>query len=89
MKVASTCLGDFLISTPMTRIVTLHRRPVVFISRSRQRPNVKASLQFLSYPDADTSGYAELPKLGSETDGSSIETDAANNTVISSYVLHR
>ena len=44
---------------------------------------------FLSYPDADTSGYAERPKLGSETNGSSIETDAANNTVISSYVLHR
>lgn len=44
---------------------------------------------FLSYPDADTSGYAERPKLGCETDSSSIETDAANNTVISSYVLHR
>ena len=44
---------------------------------------------FLSYPDADRSGYAEPPKLGSETDSSSIETDAAGNTVISSYALHR
>jgi len=39
---------------------------------------------FLSYPDADTSEYAELPKLGSETDGSSIETDAANPQLIKS-----